>query len=365
MIVTVMLTSVVYAATEEEEQAEIVRIYEDMQKFKKRGNWEAVERKYLEMLKYKKANPKHEMHILGAQASSEKGDIGTTYERLELALAIEEVSETRTWIDSITSSYLRVDITVSNDYTKIPDLTPAAMPFFPDQQQAIAFAQQQLQSTGKFKGMLPLGEYMMGTTTFNLQKDMSGVQKIKVAETIALGGLMPRIDLGVSGANAGVSSGEQEALPFNGYGTRIGAGVSMQVGSQYGVIAQLGYHSAFNGGQEPSSFDKQNYGAEVTPTQYHAGYVWLGGSMDFSSVEVSIGPIFEYAKVRTQGLDGYNFAPAVGTVLAGGISAGLTYYNLKLGPLDGGISTQFGTQTDTSRLYSWGQVAFTINGGKR
>ena len=63
MIVTVMMTSVVYAATEQEEQAEVVRIYEDMQKFKKRGNWEAVERKYQEMLKYKKAKPQRHAYI--------------------------------------------------------------------------------------------------------------------------------------------------------------------------------------------------------------------------------------------------------------------------------------------------------------
>ena len=369
MIVTVMMSSIVYAATAEEEQAEVVRLYEDMQKFEKRGNWDAVERKYLEILKYKKARPKHETHVLAARASDSTGDAGKTRIRLERALEVEEIEETRAWLDSINANFVRVEITVSSDYETIPELTPTAMPFFPDQQLAIAFADKKLQTTGRFKGMLPLGEYTMGAATFNLQKGMSGVQKIKVTESFALGGLHPRIDIGFSGANAGVSSGENEAKPFGGYGTRVGAGVSMKIGQQFGVLTQVGYHSAFGSNEEPTEQQKLQMGAETTPTRYHAGYLWLGGSMDFKPVEVTVGPIFELAKIRTQGLEGtgpgYAYAPAVGTVLSSGVAAGLTYYGFKLGALDGGITTQFGAQTDTSRLYSWGQFAFTVNGSKR
>lgn len=370
MIVTVMMSSVVFAATAEEEQAEVVRLYEDMQKFEKRGNWDAVERKYLEILKYKKATPKHGAHVLAAQASDSVGDVGKTRVRLERALKVEEVEKTRAWLESINNNFVRVEITVSNDYETIPDLTPTAMPFFPDQQLAIAFADKQLKTNRRFKGMLPLGEYTVGGATFNLQKGMSGVQKVKVTESMALGELNPRIDIGLSGANAGAASGDAgnaEALAFGGYGTRIGAGVSMKMGQKFGALVQLGYHSAFSEGEEPDQTAKLQFGAQSTPTRYHAGYLWLGGSMDFSSVEVTAGPIFELAKVRTQGLegDGYSYAPAIGTVLSSGVSAGLTYYGLKLGPLDGGLSTQFGAQTDTSRLYSWGQVAFTVNGSKR
>jgi hypothetical protein len=32
---------------------------------------------------------------------------------------------------------------------------------------------------------------------------------------------------------------------------------------------------------------------------------------------------------------------------------------------DGGITTQFGLQSDSARWYSWGQVAFTMNGRKK
>ena len=65
-------------------------------------------------------------------------------------------------------------ITVSNDYSKIPDQLPLRC-LFPRSQQAIAFAQQQLQSTGKFKGMLFLGIHD-GNDDLNLQKDMSGAE---------------------------------------------------------------------------------------------------------------------------------------------------------------------------------------------
>lgn len=365
MIITVMMASVVYAASVEEEQAEMVRIYEDMLKFEKRGNWDAIERKYLEILTYKKGEATHSMHALAAQASNTTGDVGKTRIRLERALAAEEIPETKGWLDSITANFVAVEISVASSYEIPPELQIANMPFFPDQQQAITFASKKLAANGKFKGMLPLGEYTMGSTTFSLQQGMTGIQKVKISESVSLGEISPRINVGLSAANAGESTAGQEADPFKGYGTRLGVGLSMDLGSTFGFMTEVGYHSAFKGGEEPSALLQREIGAEVVPTRYNAGYVWLAGQVDISSFELSVGPIVEYAKIRTQGIDGYDFAPVRGTILASGVSAGLTYYGFSLGAFDGGISTQVGAQSDSSRLYSWGQVAFTMNGSKK
>jgi len=86
------------------------------------------------------------------------------------------------------------------------------------------------------------------------------------------------------------------------------------------------------------------------------------------------GPTMEMARVQTQGINGVgtavstavnnlDFMPVTGSVLSCGASGGVTYYGFELGKkLNGGVSALFGAQSDSARWYSWGQIAFTMNG---
>ena len=42
-------------------------------------------------------------------------------------------------------------------------------------------------------------------------------------------------------------------------------GLSMDLGSTFGFMTEVGYHSAFKGGEEPSALLQREIGAEVVP----------------------------------------------------------------------------------------------------
>ena len=95
--------------------------------------------------------------------------------RLTKALATEETDKIRQWHDSIDATYAPITIKVSKKLETVPELTIAMMPFLPDQQLALAFAQQMIQDNRKFEGYLPFGDYTMGETSFSVSQGDSDV----------------------------------------------------------------------------------------------------------------------------------------------------------------------------------------------
>ena len=84
--------------------------------------------------------------------------------RLVKALAIEETERVRQWHDSIDATYALVTIKVSKKFETVPELSIAMMPFMPDQQLALAFAQTTIQQNRKFEGYVP-GDYTIAIRT--------------------------------------------------------------------------------------------------------------------------------------------------------------------------------------------------------
>ena len=128
-------------------------------------------------------------------------------------------------------------------------------------------------------------------------------------------GMPLRIDLGFSGANAADSGVVGQALAFGGVGTRLGVGTSLALTEDIQMVAEVGYHGMFGAGEDPT----KGVGYQATPTVYHGVFTWLAGSMTFSSLEVLVGPIVEFASVQTQGL---SLNPAM---LEYSLGKGITY----------------------------------------
>ena len=83
----------VRSGSAEAEQAEMQRILEDMKQFREQGNWVAVEKKYQRILGFSKGTPTFEMHVLGAEAASNQGNVSQVKVRLTKALEVEEVEK--------------------------------------------------------------------------------------------------------------------------------------------------------------------------------------------------------------------------------------------------------------------------------
>ena len=105
------------AHANEAKEAERVRIVEDMNRMSRRGTWNAVNKKYQELLELGKDVPHPEDHMLGAQASRNLGRIEMTYVRIQRTLeAIERLqdeakyaeleTEARNWITQLRSSFV-------------------------------------------------------------------------------------------------------------------------------------------------------------------------------------------------------------------------------------------------------------------
>ena len=73
-LVLMLLSLQVSYASDEEKEAERVRISDDMERFSKRSNWEAVNKKYQEILELGVEVPFAD-HMLGAQATFNLGHI--------------------------------------------------------------------------------------------------------------------------------------------------------------------------------------------------------------------------------------------------------------------------------------------------
>lgn len=392
-----VLVQVASAASVEEEQAEMARILEDMKQFRENANWAVVEKRYQQLSEFSKAEPTVEMHLLGAEAASNIGNVASVKERLGFALAIEESDKTRQWYDSITATYGPVTIKVPKKFETVPELTIAMMPFFPDQQLALVFAQQAIQENRKFQGYIPFGEYTIAGSTFKVEQGNSGVTvvvrpegagkaKDKVAKgdsekskdtgsgskSAGDGAVGLRIDLGLAAANAGTTEQTGQAQAFGGVGTRVGVGVGYGLSDALSVVAEVGYHGSFGAGEAPTLSGLTTTGYDATPTLYNGAFGWLAASMTFKDVEVLVGPITEFASVQTQGLNlspesveytqgQGDYVPVQGSILASGLSGGVTYAGMDIGDgLLGGISTYVGAQSDGTRWYTWGQVSLTI-----
>ena len=398
-----VLVQVASAASVEEEQAEMARILEDMKQFREKANWTVVEKRYQQLSEFSKASPTIEMHLLGAEAASNLGNVSAVKVRLQEALALEETEKTKQWYASIDANYASVTIKVPKKFDDIPELTIAMSPFFPDQQFALAFAKQSIQDNRKFQGYVPFGDYTIAGSTFTVAKGDSGVvvvarpigsnNAVATADTKPKNPKKPkntknpseatstedsalalRLDVGVAAASAGESSTVNQAQPFGGVGTRVGVGVGYGLSDALSVVAEVGYHGSFGAGDAPVLSGVTSVGYDATPTLYHGAFGWLAASMTFKDLEVLVGPITEFATVQTQGMslgaDSMEYSqgqgdyiPVAGSILASGLSGGITYAGMNVGDgLLGGVSTYVGAQSDGARWYTWGQVSLTIKG---
>jgi hypothetical protein len=275
----------------------------------------------------------------------------------------------------------------------IPELNIAMMPFFPDQQQALTFAKERIQKDRKFEGYLPFGEYTIAGSTFTVAQGTSAVVNVKPvgsasdavaqadnpkkpkkdASDSANASTGLRLDLGFAAANAGNSTEVGQAIGFGGVGTRVGVGMGYGLSDTLSLVAEVGYHGSFGAG-EASPLNAAIGMYDATPTIYNGAFGWLAASMSFNDLEVLVGPVAEFASVQTQGLNisadqveytggQGTYVPVQGSLLASGLSGGVTYAAMDVGDgLRGGISTYVGAQSDGSRLYTWGQVSVTIKG---
>jgi hypothetical protein len=149
------------------DQAEAIRLSQELEKLSKRNAWAGVERTYIALVKTK-GTMTREDHTRGAHAAQALGKMAEARSRLQLANQFGEDTEIMDWLWDIDSNYGRVFL--AGDLETI-SLTCLQMPFNPIQAKAVQYAIQEIASHGIFEGLLPQGEYQVHMT------DKEGPQK--------------------------------------------------------------------------------------------------------------------------------------------------------------------------------------------
>jgi hypothetical protein len=381
------------AVAGEVERAEHTRVSEEMRKLAARNAWTAVEAQYRRLVELEAKgeilDPKE--HILGGQAARALGDVTAARERFARAASTSALPDALGPIAEIDASYGRVVIGFDARWSGKRELVAAEMPFAPDQRAAVELAQRRIAAGQDFEGLLPLGTYSVSGNTVTVLSGIGQTAELRLGREVgaprsggAIAYIGPRASVGVSftagtalstagrSADAGL-----QAEAFGGSGARVGAGLELGVTERFGVVAQVGYHNLFGAPTVDGERLRPNDQYTVAGNNLHMGYVWLAANARLGDLWVSGGPVWGAGVGAVTGVDGYcvtdgncedislseetaKYQRVSGTVLAGGVAASVGYALVDLGPLRGALTLEGGAQTDSYRLYPWGQLAFTV-----
>jgi hypothetical protein len=150
--------------------AEHERIAGEMELLARRQSWQGLEEGF-RALALLGVELRHDDLVRGAYAARALGDVQSTYDRLEAALALRDDRELADWLRSIDSEYGQV--VLSTVPVKAAVLEVAAMPFAPDKRAAVQYATVVLADQGRFEGRLPSGSYMLAGTDFEVEPGIS------------------------------------------------------------------------------------------------------------------------------------------------------------------------------------------------
>jgi len=366
-----------------EDEAEHVRLTEDMKRLSRRSAWRGVDEAYVKLLDLEARGVvlNYDDHLMGADAATALGDISAAYDRLERSTKFRTTDEVAQRIAAIEAAFGTVNITVEPKFVGAFALSSAEMPFAADQRNAITQAQGALTESRAYRGLLPYGEYAVGPKHFSLTHDggpvtlsLTQADGVQRAKGVAFVG--PRVDVGAAFTSAGqpaFQQGELQPDAFAGAGARAGVGLQLGFESGFGGLIEVGYHGMF--GSKPDVAADPSY--QLSSAGMHLGYGWLAGAWRKGGLDLALGPVLGFGSARATGLGGYcaagdcssvtatdgsalDYQAMTGSIITTGGSVAVSYLFLDLGRMQGGVGLQGGALSDGSRFYPWGQLGFTV-----
>jgi hypothetical protein len=157
-------------------------------------------------------------------------------------------------------------------------------------------------------------------------------------------------------------------------------GVEVGLRPHLAVFGEVGYHGLMAGAESIEGLDEDEQAALGSHGDtLHLGYGWVGVSYRIDSLWLSAGPIWSAGSGQISGANDYCItsqdpsctdAPSdpaalegevlVGSVRAGGVAMSASYALIEFGKLHGALSLVIGAQSDSSRVYPWGELGFSF-----
>lgn len=153
------------AATE----AEYHRLAAKLENLSERNVWTGAERTYQSMVELG-IELSFKDHFQGAQAARAVGDVTSARARLEICSKMKESEEVLDWLWQVDQTYGTVHLFAD---LGAQQLEAKVTPFDPNQLSAIQFAQNAIETTGTFEGLLPKGDYTFGPFDMQVQPMVS------------------------------------------------------------------------------------------------------------------------------------------------------------------------------------------------
>lgn len=359
----------------EEEAAEHHRALEEMRRLSGRNAWTGVERNFQLMLSLEEKGEQltAEDWMLGAQAARAMGNMTECRDRLAASVRISPEREAVELLSEIDRTYGLVNLAADSGMDVA--LSPAAMPFIPDQRKTIESAQAAVQEDGAFSGLLPAGAYTFGAEEFVLSAG-SNVLEIQLESLAGRGSsepfsflyVGPRMDLGAAftvGGAPTVAQGVTSPPAFSGMGARVSAGVEMGLSRVMGLYAEVGYHGLTSAVNRTDSDLLESDGRAYSGHQLRTGFLSIGPTLRFSSMWFNVGPTVSMGVAQSTNTDEDDRDNIMwvtsGPMATVGAQAGLSYPLMEVGTgLAAAVSLLGGAQHDSQRLYPWGQFALTL-----
>jgi hypothetical protein len=160
--------------------AEYDRLAQELESLAVKNAWAGVERTFLELLATGVA-PSAADWLRGAESARAVGNVGEMYRRVREARKLEPDNRMIVeWLYDIDHRFGTVSL--SCEPGSLIQLRCDQMPFDPEAQRAIRYAQQQIRETCVFDGRLPEGTYKFYLSTFTVKPQVQTF-------SLALGGL--------------------------------------------------------------------------------------------------------------------------------------------------------------------------------
>ena len=156
LVLALLLSLSAPAAAMSADEAEQIRLMDEMRQLARRNVWSGVDRMYRQLMQMD-AQLSATHHLQGAHAAQGLGEMQTCYERLRAAVRLEPSKEVVDWLWAIDSGYGTVEITAEDGAA----LSAAEVPLDAVQRRAIEHAAEVLAEEGQFVGLLPAGQYVV------------------------------------------------------------------------------------------------------------------------------------------------------------------------------------------------------------
>ena len=349
-----------FASAQDCDEGEKVRLGGEIRNLAQRNAWPGVENSYRKLVATG-CRLSYEDHLLGSQAAAKLGKTYEVYSRLSEAREFDQRSEIIEEMESIDQHYGRVEI--RGDARFRAELVRESMPFNPAQRKSIEYAMEVVQNTGSFKGMLPRGEYLIGTKTFVVEPgdewQLMEIEKIKgrgddqpfLRYVNLIAGAGPSMLYSAEPSTPERSSGLAEGSATFSPATHTGTGGSLEVGVEMGLTYQeptiaVAVTAMYDG----------TFGAHKA----HGVNGWLAGVVRPDEWRFAFGPTYGLTFAEGQGVASWFDRDQAeepedidyrGVVRAAGVRASAGYGLMELDKYRGMLQLDLAWRNDSARNY--------------